>query len=56
MNVSKDECLFDRELAKVAVSNPIETNLNPLFLNTRQFNNTTIEYKTFKAENEANQS
>jgi hypothetical protein len=56
LNISKDESLFDSDLAKVAVSNPVEANLNPLFLNTRQFNNTTIEYKNFKAENEANQS
>ena len=44
LNVSKDGSLFDKDQALVAVNNPNEYNLNPLFLNTRQFNNTTIEY------------
>ena len=41
-------------MAQVVISKPNENNLNPLFLNTRQFNNKTLEYKTFKAEHEAN--
>lgn len=51
-----NESLFDKDIASIIVDHPDDYNLNPLFLNTRQFNNTTIEYKTFKAEIDAKDS
>ena len=58
LNFSRDTIsdFFDKDMAKIVISQPSESNLNPLFLNTRQFNNKTLEYQNIKADHEANQS
>lgn len=44
-----DEELFDKDLAVLQMSTPVaDGNLNPLFMNTRQFNMTTVEHATAK--------
>ena len=46
-----DEELFDKDLAIIQMSTPDNSNnLNPLFMNTRQFNMTTVEHATAKMQ------
>ena len=44
-----DEEKFDKDIAVVAFTSPrSKLNLNPMFLDTRQFNKTTVDYMIFK--------
>ena len=47
----EDEEVFDRHMAVMQISSPsAETNLNPLFMNTKYFNMKTAEYKAAKLQ------
>jgi hypothetical protein len=58
LNLSVDNKFdyFDPVMAQIAVNEPAEFNLNPLFLNTRAFNNQTEDYQKFKALNAPRES
>lgn len=52
-NLDLEEEKFDKDIAAVAFTSPrSRLSLNPMFLDTRQFNKTTVDYKIFKDQHE----
>lgn len=52
-NLDLEEEKFDKDIAAVAFTSPrSRLSLNPMFLDTRQFNRTTVDYKIFKDQHE----